>query len=111
MDNFAKTVCVALRVDERVRGHGLGKKFMEMGDQEAKKISPNVGIRSKSQFLPKIGISLCQVVQLKCLFSGHVPSKAVKDPLNGILAFERTVCYYKNLDLEKLCRYYIISKT
>ena len=48
MDNFAKTVCVALRVDERVRGHGLGKRFMEMGDQEAKKISPNVRILFKS---------------------------------------------------------------
>ena len=104
MDNFAKTVCVALRVDERVRGHGLGKRFMEMGEQEAKKISHNV---RRSDFYAKYNIGqhkFYQVVQLKCLFSGHVPAKAVKDPLNGTLAFERTVCYYKNLNLKKICR-------
>ena len=53
---------------------------------------------------PKNNLRYYQVVQLKCLFSGAVPAKAVKDPLNGTLAFERTVCYYKNMDLQKLCR-------
>ena len=53
MDNFAKTVCVALRVDEGVRGKGLGKRFMEMGDQEAKKISPNVRLWIASIFSKK----------------------------------------------------------
>ena len=53
MDNFAKTVCVALRIHERGRGLGLGKRFMEMGDQEAKRISPNVRSGRRSHFHPK----------------------------------------------------------
>ena len=88
----------------RSEGQGPGQEIHGDGRSRGQKDQPKCEIMNYKYIFLKNNLKSHQVVQLKCLFSGAVPARAVKDPLNGTLAFERTVCYYKNMDLQKLCR-------
>ena len=45
MDDFARAACVALRVGEEARGLGLGTQFIRLGEEEVRRISPEVRAR------------------------------------------------------------------
>ena len=48
MDDFARAVCVAVRVGEEARGLGLGTRFIGMGEEEVRRISPNVRTHART---------------------------------------------------------------
>ena len=41
---------------------------------------------------------------VKALFNAVVPEKKMKDPENGILVAERSICFYNVLNLERILR-------
>ena len=75
MDDFARAVCVAVRVGEEARGLGLGTRFIGMGEEEVRRISPNVRTHARTRtwlafrvFEERIMTS-CIVLQLRLSWS------------------------------------------
>ena len=110
MDDFARAVCVALRVEEEARGLGLGTQFIRMGEEEVRRISPTV--RMHVARVLNVGEennqlayhSSTKAILVKALYNVVVPPKKLSDPENGTLVAERSICFYNVLSLENLFR-------
>ena len=49
-------------------------------------------------------LSWTKAVLVKALFNAVVPPKKLRDPENGALVAERSICFYNVLSLENLFR-------